>query len=86
MVEPGGTLAARRYPWPRCEWQPPDAITLNNSVEYLPNTYHRRGEEGAGAKNTAEGRQTVAELERSTVTVQGGYSGINVTVGGGGGV
>ena len=27
----------RRYPWQPCERPPPGIVTLNNSVEYLPN-------------------------------------------------
>ena len=50
----------RRYPWQPCEWPPPDTITLNNSVEYLPtNTYLKRegGRDGKKPKHKMARKQ-----------------------------
>lgn len=44
--------------------------TLNNSVDYLPNTYHRRGWEGMGAKKKKKTAKRTAQLQLSNSKTQ----------------
>ena len=48
----------KRYPWQPCKRPPPDTVTLNNSVEYLPtDTYlalTSTGRQGGMGKTKAQ--------------------------------